>query len=311
MKQKNLISIIGATGIGKTDLSIKLAQYFKTEILSSDSRQFYKEMRIGTAVPSREELNLVKHYFIQDRSIFDDYNVGAFEQDAVKLLDQRFQEKDVMIMVGGSGLYVDAVTDGLDDFPEVDPGIRDRLKLELKEKGMETLQKKLEELDPLSHERIDIYNKQRLIRALEISIGTGHPFSHYLTARKKERHFSNIKIGLQADREIIYERINQRVDLMIAKGLVEEAEKLYPFRHLNALQTVGYRELFTYFDGDISLNAAISEIKKNTRRFAKRQGTWFRKDPKIKWFDYKADLEQMITYIETSIEAQQRDHQTE
>jgi tRNA dimethylallyltransferase len=311
MKKKNLIAIIGATAIGKTDLSIKLAKHFNTEIISSDSRQFYKEMKIGTAVPSKSELQLVPHYFIQDRSIFDDYNVGAFEQDAIKLLDQRFQEKDVMIMVGGSGLYVDAVTDGLDDFPKVDSAIREQLKLDLKESGIEPLQKKLEEIDPVSYKRIDVHNKQRLIRALEISIGAEHPFSHYHTDHKKKRNFSNIKIGLQADREIIYARINQRVDQMVASGLVEEARSLYAYKNLNALQTVGYKELFTYFDGDLTLTEAISEIKKNTRRFAKRQGTWFRKDAKIKWFDYETDPEKIISYIETSIKLKESQGQTE
>jgi tRNA dimethylallyltransferase len=186
----------------------------------------------------------------------------------------------------------------------VDPGIREQLKLDLQESGIETLQKKLKELDPMSYERMDIHNKQRLIRALEICIGTEYPFSHYLTAHKKKRNFSNIKIGLQADREIIYERINKRVDLMVGNGLIEEARSLYAFKDLNALQTVGYKELFAYFDGDLTLTEAISEIKKNTRRFAKRQGTWFRKDPKIKWFDHETNPEKIISYIETSMEAQ-------
>lgn len=298
MKQKYLITIVGPTAIGKTDLSIKLAEHFRTEIISSDSRQFYKELKIGTAVPSNEELSFVKHHFIQNRSIFEDYNVGDFENDAVALLNSLFQEKDIVIMVGGSGLYVDAVTKGLDDFPKVDPGIREQLKLELQEKGIGFLQKKLEELDPKTYHRMDIFNKQRLIRALEISMGTEHPYSHYLSESIKKREFSNIKIGLRADREIIYERINQRVDLMISEGLVEEAAKVYPYRDLNALQTVGYKELFAYFDGDLNLDEAISEIKKNTRRFAKRQGTWFRKDEQIEWFDYKTDLKNVIAHLE-------------
>lgn len=298
MKQKYLITIVGPTAIGKTDLSIKLAAHFRTDIISSDSRQFYKELKIGTAVPSPEELSIVRHHFIQDRSIFEDYNVGDFENDAVALLNTLFQEKDMVIMVGGSGLYVDAVTKGLDDFPKVDPGIRERLKLELQEKGIGFLQKKLEELDPKTYHRMDIFNKQRLIRALEISMGTEHPYSYYLSESTKKREFSNIKIGLSADREIVYDRINQRVDLMIAEGLVEEAAKVYPHRDLNALQTVGYKELFGYFDGDLNLDEAISEIKKNTRRFAKRQGTWFRKDKQIEWFDYKTDINTLIEYIE-------------
>ena len=298
MERKTLISILGPTGIGKTNLSILLAQAFKTEILSCDSRQFYKEMNIGTAVPSEKELQAVKHHFIQNRSIFDDYSVGAFENVAIKLLDDLFEKRSKLIMVGGSGLYVDAVTKGLDDFPKVDPAIREQLKLDLKNLGIESLQMRLAELDPLTYNQIDLQNQQRLIRALEISIGTEYPFSHYRTSKLKKRSFKNIKIGLEADREVIYDRINQRVDLMISSGLVEEAKKLYPSKHLNALQTVGYRELFAHFDGILTLDQAISEIKKNTRRFAKRQGTWFRRDSEIKWFDYKTDINEIIAFIE-------------
>jgi len=297
METRSLISILGPTGIGKTNLSILLAQSFDTEILSCDSRQFYKEMNIGTAVPSEEELLTIKHHFIQNRSIFDDYSVGAFENDAIDLLDDLFKKRSTMIMVGGSGLYVDAVTKGLDDFPKVDPEIREQLKDDLKNLGIEALQKRLAALDPLTYNQIDLQNQQRLIRALEISIGTDHPFSHFRTSKLKKRSFKNIKIGLEAEREIVYKRINQRVDQMIKNGLVEEAKKLYPFRHLNALQTVGYRELFAHFDGTLTLDQAISEIKKNTRRFAKRQGTWFRKDPEIKWFDYTSDTNEIIEFI--------------
>ena len=254
-------------------------------------------MSIGTAVPSKEELLAVKHHFIQNRSIFDDYSVGAFENDAINLLDDLFEKKSELIMVGGSGLYVDAVTKGLDDFPKVAPEIREQLKLDLKNLGIEVLQKRLAELDPLTYQQMDLQNQQRLIRALEISIGTDHPFSFYKTSQLKKRNFTNIKIGLEAERKIIYDRINQRVDHMISNGLVEEAEKLYPFRHLNALQTVGYRELFAYFDVELTLDQAISEIKKNTRRFAKRQGTWFRRDPEIQWFDYKTDSNEIIAFI--------------
>lgn len=300
MNRKKLISIVGPTGIGKTNLSIKLAKYFKTEIISSDSRQFYKEMKIGTAVPSDSELTKIKHHFIQSRSIFEDYNVGDFEQDSIALLEEVFQEKEWMIMVGGSGLYVDAVIDGLDDFPKVDPLIRTALKSEMDAKGIAHLQNKLLELDPVTHQRIDLFNKQRLIRALEISIGTGRPFSKFWTANKKKRNFHTLKIGIDAEREIIYDRINQRVDLMIATGLVEEARALYEHKNLNALQTVGYKELFAHFDGELSLEEAISEIKKNTRRFAKRQGTWFRKDTSIKWFNYQTEINEVIKFLENS-----------
>lgn len=297
MKQKKLIVIAGATGIGKTKLSIKLAKDFNTEIISCDSRQFYKEMKIGTAVPSAEELKEVKHHFIQSRSIFDDYNVGNFEEDAISLLKEQFQEKNWMVMVGGSGLYSDAVTDGLDDFPKVDISIREELKSDLNDKGIAHLQNKLFELDPVTHQRIDLFNKQRLIRALEICIGSDHPFSYYWSANKKNRDFQTIKIGLDADRSIIYDRINMRVDQMMSQGLLEEAKSLYPNRNLNALQTVGYRELFSYFDGHTTIQEAVSEIKKNTRRFAKRQGTWYRKDDTIKWFDYQTKAKEIFDFI--------------
>lgn len=302
MKDKFLISLVGATAIGKTDLAIRLAQHYHTDILSADSRQFYKEMYIGTAVPNPQELAGAKHHFIQDRSIFEDYSVGKFEKDATALLDELFQSRDIVIMVGGSGLYVDAVLQGLDAFPELDPGIREKLKQELNEGGIEPLQARLKNLDPISYERMDIFNKQRLIRALEICIGTGTPFSKFWKKNKKQRNFIPVKIGLEADRELVYQRINQRVDVMMQQGLLNEVNRLYPNRHLNALQTVGYKELFEYLEGNCSLEFAVSEIKKNTRRFAKRQGTWFRKDKRIKWFDRDAHLEEITSYIDLQIE---------
>jgi tRNA dimethylallyltransferase len=298
MKSNKLITVIGPTAIGKTAFSIELAKHFSSEILSSDSRQFYKEMNIGTAVPSKEELLSVKHHFIQNRSIFEDYSVGAFENDALNLLKNLFKKQPVVVMVGGSGLYVDAVLKGLDDFPKVDPQIREGLKIKLKNEGIEVLQQQLKELDPLSYGKMDVYNKQRLIRALEICIAQGKPYSHYLGLHTKKRSFESIKIGLTADRQVIYDRINHRVDLMMEKGLLEEAHSLYAHKHLNALQTVGYRELFAHFDGLISLEEAINEIKKNTRRFAKRQGTWFRRDPEITWFDYKTSPNDIINFVE-------------
>jgi tRNA dimethylallyltransferase len=294
-----LISIVGPTAIGKTSLSLAIAKHFNTEIISSDSRQFYKEMSIGTAAPGNDELQQVKHHFIQDRSIFEDYNVGQFEKDAIDKLNELFKKHNIVIMVGGSGLYVDAVLKGLDDFPEVDKNIRKDLKIKLEKEGIEVLQKQLEELDPETYKNIDIDNHQRVIRALEICKGTGKPFSSFLLDKTSERNFIPIKIGLTADREIIYDRINQRVDLMIENGLIQEAKNLYKYKNLNALQTVGYKELFASFDGEYELDFAISEIKKNTRRFAKRQGTWFRKDSEIKWFDFQEKSEQIIQYIET------------
>ena len=298
-----LISIVGSTAIGKTSLSIAIAKYFNTEIISSDSRQFYKEMSIGTAVPDKEELQQVKHHFIQDRSIFEDYNVGQFEKDVIVKLNELFKKKNIVVMVGGSGLYVDAVLKGLDDFPSVDKNIRKDLKNKLEKEGIEVLQKLLGELDPETYRNIDIDNHQRVIRALEICIGTAKPFSSFLSDKTSVRNFIPIKIGLTADREIIYDRINQRVDMMIENGLVQEAKNLYQFKNLNALQTVGYKELFTFFDGDYELDFAISEIKKNTRRFAKRQGTWFRKDPEINWFDFQEKSDQLIQYIESIIKS--------
>ncbi len=301
MNQNFLISIVGATAIGKTALSIALAKHFNTEIISSDSRQFYKEMCIGTAVPSKDELNQVNHHFIQDRSIFENYSVGDFERDALKKLEELYKEHNIVIMVGGSGLYVNAVLNGLDDFPNIDPLIRVQLKTDLKEKGIEFLQNRLLKLDPETYQKIDIDNHQRLIRALEISLGTGKPYASFLSQKKNKRNFIPIKIGVTAPREIIYNRINQRVDMMMDHGLLKEAEKLYSHKDLNALQTVGYKELFKFFDKEFTLDFSIQEIKKNTRRFAKRQNTWFKKDQEIKWFDYKEDLNLIIKFIKYCI----------
>lgn len=301
MPKKHLISVVGPTAIGKTELAIQLGEHYQTEILSCDSRQFYREMNIGTAVPSTSELNRVKHHFIQNRSVREDYNVGTFEREALELLTEKFKETDIFVMVGGSGLYADAVIRGLDDFPEVDPGIREGLISELKTFGLEPLQKRLRTLDPLSHARIDIQNKQRLIRALEITEGTGKPFSSYLKKKKKARDFETLKIGLRANRQIVYDRINRRVDAMIDLGLVDEVRELHDFRQLNALQTVGYREIFEYLDGNTTLENAVEEIKKNTRRFAKRQETWFKKDKEINWFEHDADMRDTIEFIESQI----------
>jgi tRNA dimethylallyltransferase len=297
MKSKYLISIVGVTAIGKTTLSIELAKHFKTEIISSDSRQFYREMNIGTAVPTTEELEQVKHHFIQNRSIFEDYSVGEFERDALLALDQLFNVHDVVVMVGGSGLYVDAVLKGLDEFPDVDPEIRVNLKLALTENGIKSLQDRLKILDIEAYQKIDIENKQRLIRALEICLGTGKTFSSFLNIKNNERNFIPIKIGITADRDFIYDRINKRVDVMMQDGLLNEVKELYVNRDLNSLQTVGYKELFEYLDNELTLDKAVSEIKKNTRRFAKRQGTWFRKDKDIEWFEYPVKLNDVTDYV--------------
>lgn len=302
---KYFISVVGATAIGKTALSIQLAKHFNTEIISCDSRQFYKEMSIGTAVPSVEELAAAKHHFIQNRSIFDNYSVGQFEKDALKKITELFTKHQVVIMVGGSGLYANAVINGLDYFPEVDQEIRTNLNLQLKNNGIETLQNQLKELDIDSYNSIEIDNPHRLIRALEICIGTGKTYSEFKNKPKAPRNFKTIKVGLTADREIMYERINKRVDIMMQEGLLEEAKKLHVNKDLNALQTVGYRELFEYFEGKYSLEFAIEEIKKNTRRFAKRQVTWNKKDTEINWFNFEDNLVTIIAEIEKLIHSSQ------
>lgn len=297
MKNKYLITIVGPTAIGKTSLSIKLAQHFNTEIISSDSRQFFKEMQIGTAAPTQEELSQATHHFIHHKSIHDNYSVGAFEKEAIDCLNTLFKMHDTVIMVGGSGLYVDAVTKGLDDFPDVDASIRESLNSILKNEGIESLQSQLKNLDLKTYENIDIQNPHRVIRALEICLGTKKPYSSFLNKKSAQRNFKSVYIGLIADREIIYNRINKRVDIMIENGLLEEAKSLHKYKQLNALNTVGYKELFKYFDVEWTLDFAISEIKKNTRRFAKRQLTWFKKNEHILWFDYQTDFKYIIEAI--------------
>jgi len=299
--QKNtLIVVVGTTAIGKTAKAIELAQHFGCEIISCDSRQFFKEMTIGTAVPSPEELRAAPHHFIQNKSIFDSYNVGDFEKEALEKLDELFQKNPVQVMVGGSGLYVDAVVKGFDDFPEIENTVRENLRAEYEQKGIAFLQEKLKETDPFYYEKLKaenpqtLENPQRMMRYVEVSVGSQRPYSSFLNNKQKQRNFTPIFIGLEADREIIYDRINKRVDIMIANGLLDEARNLYQHKHLNALQTVGYRELFDYFDGKITLEFAIEEIKKNTRRFAKRQLTWFKRNPDILWFNYNVSIEEIV-----------------
>ncbi|MGY6647259.1 tRNA (adenosine(37)-N6)-dimethylallyltransferase MiaA [Wenyingzhuangia sp. IMCC45574] len=296
-----LITIVGPTAIGKTALSIKLAQHFNAEIISCDSRQFFKEMTIGTAVPEPEELAAAPHHFIQNKSIHQDYSVGHFEKEALEKLEELFKKHPIVIMVGGSGLYVDAVLKGLDYFPPIPPETRENLNQRLESEGLESLQKELKALDPETYNAIAIDNPHRVIRALEVCIASGQTFSSFKNKPKAPRNFKAIKIGLIADRELMYQRINQRVDIMLEKGQLKEALALYPLKELNALQTVGYRELFDYFDGKIDLDFAIEEIKKNTRRFAKRQLTWFKKDPETHWFDYLTDVNTIIKEIKNTI----------
>lgn len=302
-----LITIIGPTAIGKTSLSIALAQHFGCDILSCDSRQFFKEMRIGTAVPNEEELKSATHHFIQNKSIFDSYSVGDFEEEAIAKLDELFAENNVQIMVGGSGLYVDAVLKGFDDFPNIDESVRKQINADFEEFGIDYLQQKLKELDLDYFEKLTaenpqtLQNPQRMKRFVEVCLGTGKPYSSFIGQKKNNRQFTPIVIGLEAERDIMYDRINKRVDMMINEGLLAEAEQLYPNKHLNALQTVGYRELFDYFDGKITLEFAIEEIKKNTRRFAKRQITWFKRTENTKWFDYKTPQQEIINHLQLTI----------
>jgi tRNA dimethylallyltransferase len=301
---KYLITIVGPTAIGKTALSIDLAKYYNCEIISCDSRQFFKEMNIGTAVPNPEELASATHHFIQNKSIADSYTVGDFEKEALLKIEELHKNNDYVVLVGGSGLYVDAILKGFDEFPTIDPTIREKVNLNYEKLGIEYLQSQLELLDPNYFKSITIdnpqtlQNPQRMMRFVEVCIGTGKPYSSFLNQKKNNRNFVPIIIGLEAERSIIYDRINQRVDIMIKQGLVEEAKALYNQKDLNALQTVGYRELFSYFDGEFTLAFAIDEIKKNTRRFSKRQLTWFKRKENTKWFDYLAERKEIIKHIE-------------
>tara|TARA_B110000977_G_C11022069_1_gene471730 strand:- start:49 stop:954 length:906 start_codon:yes stop_codon:yes gene_type:complete len=297
---KYLIVIAGPTAIGKTDLSISIAKKYEADILSCDSRQFYKEMNIGTAVPGKDELEEVKHHFIQNLSIEQDYSVGKFELDALRKIEELHKKSNVIVMVGGSGLYIDAVCRGLDHFPDVPKELRDELNLRHEKEGIESLKTQLIKLDPEYHQEVDKANPHRIIRALEICISTGKTFSSFRKQQKKERPFKTIKLVLTRDREILYERINARVDKMMSDGLLQEAKSVYKHKENNALQTVGYKELFAYFDGDWDLETAVSEMKKNTRRYAKRQMTWFRRDPETLFFNPK-DKNALLMYLDAQI----------
>ena len=304
---KYLITIVGPTAIGKTSLSIALAQHFNCEIISCDSRQFYKEMTIGTAVPSELELSSANHHFIHNKSIFDNYNVGDFEKEALSKLDELFKTNDFAILVGGSGLYVDAILKGFDAIPEIDKSVRDSVISDYEINGIEYLQESLKKLDPNYYADLTqknpqtLSNPQRMMRFLEVCLGTEKPYSTFINQNKNQRNFTPILIGLEAQREIIYDRINQRVAIMMNEGLLDEAKKVYPHKNLNALQTVGYKELFSYFDKETSLEFAIEEIKKNTRRFAKRQLTWFKRNSETKWFEYNVNKEEIVKFINNKI----------
>ena len=302
-----LIVIVGPTAIGKTALSIKLAQYFGCEILSCDSRQFFKEMKIGTAVPNENELTTVTHHFIQNKSIFENYTVGDFEKEAILKLDELFQKNNIQIVVGGSGLYVNAILQGFDDFPEIEASIRENVRKHYEIDGIEFLQNKLQELDNnyystlLKENPQTLQNPQRMMRFVEVCMASNLPYSSFLNQKKNQRNFIPIVIGLEAEREIMYNRINQRVDIMMNEGLLEEARSVYPYKELNALQTVGYRELFDYFDEKTTLDFAIEQIKINTRRFAKRQLTWFKRNEDTHWFNFQTDISKITTIISTTI----------
>ncbi len=293
---KTLIAIIGPTGVGKTDLSIDIAQRLNTEIISCDSRQVYKELKIGTAVPTKSQLQKVKHHFIGTKSIYDYYNASMFEVEVLELLDTLFQSFDNVIMTGGSGLYINAVCNGIDDLPTIDHELRTELLERLKNEGVESLRMQLKMLDPDYYRQADTKNPKRILKALEVTLQTGKPYSSFLTNPKKDRNFRILKIGLQRDRDELYERINLRVDQMIKEGLVEEARSFYKEKHLNSLNTVGYRELFDYFDGSISLEKAIELIKRNSRHYAKRQISWFGRDNEIQWF-HPDESEKIIEFI--------------
>jgi len=286
-RMSRLLIILGPTAAGKTDYSIEVARKYGSPIISCDSRQIYKEMSIGTAVPSAEQLAAVQHYFIQDHSIHDLYTAGKYELEAVELLERLFAEgHETLVMAGGSGFYIDAVCNGLDDFPPADPALREELSARLRAEGVESLRFDLKRLDPESYETIDIANGQRVVRALEVCLMTGKKFSSFKTNPSRKRSFTIEKVGVNRPREILYERINQRVLQMMDDGLLEEARGLLSFRELPALQTVGYRELFDYFDGKTSLDEAVSLIQRNTRHYAKRQMTWWGRDNSINWLNF-------------------------
>ena len=296
MNTKTLIVVLGPTAIGKTSLSIDLAKHYNTDIISADSRQFYKELLIGAAPPSEEELDEVQHHFVQHLSVREDYNVGRFEENAIQKLEDLFTEKDKVILVGGSGLYIDSICNGFDKMPDISAYIREKVIEIYQEKGVEFLQKEVKEKDPVFYNEVDKNNPQRLMRALEVIYSTNKTFSSFRKGTNKKRNFKIIKIGLHTDRKILYNRINSRVELMINNGLLTEVESLIPYKNKNSLKTVGYKELFQYFEGTYTLTEAIEKIKQNTRRFAKRQITWFKKDSKINYFSPE-DTQEIIDFI--------------
>lgn len=301
--KNRLIVITGPTAVGKTSFSIELAKHFKTSIISADSRQFYREMKIGTASPTPEEMQGIPHYFIGHISVTDNYNVSKYEEDVLTLLEKLFAANDTVIMTGGSGLYINAVCNGIDELPDPDKELRYELQQLLKEQGLTALRNKLKILDPDYYNVVDLANPGRLMRALEVCLTTGVPYSSLRKNKRKERHFRVIKTALFRNREELNHRINERVDMMIASGLTEEVRSLMPYRDLNALKTVGYRELFAFLDGRISFEQAVTDIKTNSRRYAKRQMTWFRKDPQIFWTDAGTEngYGKLLSHVDTAL----------
>lgn len=294
--------MVGPTAVGKTKFAIELARHFDTEIVSADSRQFYREMEIGTAKPDSEELSLAKHHFINSHSIREHYSVGMYEEDALTLLEALFEKHDVVVVVGGSGLFFKAIWEGFDDMPAVDLNLRKELNLEFEKSGIEPLLEELKTNDPTYHDQVDRQNHQRVIRALEVIRSSGKPFSDFRKSTVTRRPFENVKIGLSMEREILFDRINQRMDQMIDAGLFEEAKKLEPYKAHNALQTVGYSEIFKYFEGEYDKEEAVRLLKRNSRRYAKRQMTWFKRDEEIRWMQPN-DLDEAIQLITKSLDA--------
>lgn len=298
---KTLIVITGPTAVGKTALCLDIAQHFGIPIINADSRQIYKELKIGTASPTSEQLQLVPHYFVGSLSLTDYYSASLFEQQVLEILSRQFRSHDFALMAGGSMMYIDAVCDGIDDIPTVDDQTRETLKRRLAQEGLEALVEQLKELDPEYYEIVDRQNPRRVVHGLEICLMTGKTYTSFRKREKKERPFRIVKIGLNRPREELYDRINQRVDQMMQQGLLDEAKALYPMRQMNALNTVGYKELFDYLDGRWPLEEAVERIKGNTRRYARKQLTWYKKDPQIRWF-HPDEKEQIISYISQDYE---------
>ena len=305
MNRARLIVVVGPTGAGKTDLSIRVARHYGAPVLSTDSRQVYRGLPIGTAQPTEEQLQAVEHHFIASRDVTQEFNCGAFETEALRLLERLFRQHRQVLAVGGSGLYVRALCEGMDDLPQADGALRGELMRRLEAEGVEAAAERLRTLDPRYYETVDRHNPARVLRALEVCLRTGRPYSEQRTGEPKARPFEIVKVGVTLPREELYDRIDRRVDAMMAAGLEEEARRMLPYRHCNALRTVGYKELFDCFDGTISRDEAVRLIKRNSRRYAKRQLTWFRRDPAIRWFS-PFEAEAVIAWLDGQCGAERR-----